>query len=100
MLVSKTATICVTATRTLKFALPLMPTPNASRWNIGKVALGPQRREGAGVGHVDFMLFVSISFANANSVSSGIWAILFVMNVSYCTSSCGQGWWWASVCSL
>ena len=46
-------------TRTLKFALPPTPTPNASRQNIGGVG-SPTR--GAGVGHVDFMLFVSISF--------------------------------------
>ena len=44
----------------LKFALPPRPTPNASRWNIGGVG-SPTR--GAGVGHVDFMLYVSISFA-------------------------------------
>ena len=42
-------------------------TPNASRCNEGPV------------GHVDFMLFVSISFAgvtNANPVCSGIWALV------------------------
>ena len=40
-------------------ALPQMPTPNTSRWNIGGVG-SPKR--GAGIGHVHFMLFVLISF--------------------------------------
>ena len=31
-------------------------------------------RIGACVGHVHFMLFVSISFALSNAVSGGIWA--------------------------
>ena len=44
----------------LKFALPPTPTPYTSRWNIG--GIGSQTR-GAGIGHVDFILFVSISFA-------------------------------------
>ena len=47
-------------TRTLKFALHPKPTQNASTWNKGSD--GSQTRR-AGVGHVDFMLFVSISFA-------------------------------------
>ena len=47
-------------TPNLKFALPPTPTPNASQWNIGGV--GPSG-VGAGVGHVHFRLFVSISFA-------------------------------------
>ena len=42
-------------TPNLKFALPPIPTPDASQWNIGGVR--------AGVGHVHFRLFVSISFA-------------------------------------
>ena len=54
--------------KTLKFALPSMrtlkllptPTPNASRWNIGGIG-SPTR--GAGIGHVDFMLFTSYSLA-------------------------------------
>ena len=50
MLVSKNA----------KFALPPTPPPNTSRWNKGGIG-SPTR--GAGVGHVDLMLFVSISFA-------------------------------------
>ena len=47
-------------TPNLKFALPPTPSPNASQWNIGGV--GPSG-VGAGVGHVHFRLFVSISFA-------------------------------------
>ena len=51
MLVFKNAKICTTPTRTLKFALPQMETPNMNRWNIGHV------------GHVGLMLFVSLSLA-------------------------------------
>ena len=47
-------------TQNLKFALAPTPTPDASQWNIG--AVGPSG-VGAGVGHVHFMLFMSISFA-------------------------------------
>ena len=36
----------------LKFTLPLTPTPNTSRWNIG--GLG-SLTQGAGVGHVHSM---------------------------------------------
>ena len=46
--------------KTLKFALSPTQTPNANRWNIvyaDPLAFGPR------VGHVHFMLFVSISFA-------------------------------------
>ena len=57
MLVSKKAcgananpSICVTPTR----------TPNASRCNIGRVGYPTQE---AGIGHVDFVLFVFFSFA-------------------------------------
>ena len=56
----KTLKFVLPPTLMLKFALPPTSTPNASRWNIGSVGspIG-----GAGIGHVDFMLFVSISFA-------------------------------------
>ena len=47
-------------TPNLKFALSPTPTPDASQWNIGGV--GPSG-VGAGIGHVHFRLFVSISFA-------------------------------------
>ena len=53
MLVSKNAKICVTPNSNDK-------PHNVSRWNIGGIG-SPMR--GAGVGHVDFMLFVSILFA-------------------------------------
>ena len=52
-----------------------MPTAEASQWNIGGV--GPSGI-GAGIGHVHFRFFVSISFAlvtNTNAVFSGIWAL-------------------------
>ena len=44
----------------LKFALPPTRNPNASQWNIGCVG---SPGVGAGIGHVHFMLFVSISLA-------------------------------------
>ena len=43
----------------LKFALPSMQTPNANRWNIGGIGSPTQN---SCIGHVDFMLFVFISF--------------------------------------
>ena len=60
--------------KTLKFALPPTPTPNASRWKIGGVGSPTQN---SCVGHVDFMLFVHFQLrwvAKANTISSGIWA--------------------------
>ena len=60
MLVSRNANICVTPTRTLKFALCPTRNPNASQWNINCVG---SPSIGAHVGHIHFMLFVSISFA-------------------------------------
>ena len=44
----------------LKFALPPTQTPNANRWNIGH---GGSLNQKSCVGHVDFILFVLISFA-------------------------------------
>ena len=44
----------------LKFALAPTRTPNTSQWNIGGVG---SSGIGARVGHVHFMLFVSILFA-------------------------------------
>ena len=46
--------------RMLKFVLPPTLNPNAGRWNIGWVG---SPGVAAHVGHVHFMLFVSISFA-------------------------------------
>ena len=59
MLVSKNPKICVTPNMNAKICVTPTPTPNPSRWNIRGV-WSPTR--GAGVGHVHFMLFVSISF--------------------------------------
>ena len=53
----------------------MTPTPDASQWNIGGVGAPGV---GAGVGHVHFKFCVLISLrlvANANLVSSGIWAL-------------------------
>ena len=47
--------------QTLIFALPPMPTPDASQWNIGGVGSPTQNIR---VGHVHFMLFMSISLAS------------------------------------
>ena len=44
----------------LKFALPPIRNPNTSQCNIGCVG---SPGVGAPIGHVHFMLFVSISFA-------------------------------------
>ena len=54
----------------LKFALPPTPTPDASQWNIGGVRLSGV---GAGVGHVHFMLFMSISFASGTQRKPVFW---------------------------
>ena len=56
MLVSKNAKICVTPNANVKFCV----TPNANKWNIGRVGSPTQNSR---VGHVDFMLFVSLSLA-------------------------------------
>ena len=71
-------------TETLKLVLPPKPTPDANQWNIGGVG-------SSGVGHVYFM-YISCIFhvvcatfsalatqklADANPVSSGIWALKF-----------------------
>ena len=62
---------------TLKFALPPTGTLNASsQWTIGCVG---SPGVGARVGHVHFMLFVTFHVrwvANANTVFSGIWALM------------------------
>ena len=59
MLVSKDTKICVNP-NDMKFALPITQNPKASRWNIGCVGFPTQNLH---VGHIDFMLFVLISFA-------------------------------------
>ena len=71
MLVSKNAKLCITPNAKPKICV----TPNASQWNIGCVG---SPGIGARLGHVHFMLFVSISLrcvANANMVFSGIWTL-------------------------
>ena len=57
-------------TRMLESALPPTPNPNASQWNIGCVG---SPSVGARVGHVHFMMVVSISFV----LGSEIWAYNF-----------------------
>ena len=60
MLVSKNAKICITPNVTAKIRVTQTPTLNTSRWNIGGVGSPTQN---SGIGHVDFMLFVSFSLA-------------------------------------
>ena len=48
-------------TQNVKFALPPTPTPDASQWNIG--GFGSPTQDFC-VGHIHFMLFMSISFAS------------------------------------
>ena len=60
MLVAKNAKICVTPNANAKICVTPTLTPNASRWNIGGV--GPPMQNSR-IGHVDFMLFVSLSLA-------------------------------------
>ena len=54
----------------LTFALLPTPTPDASQWNIGGVGASGV---GAGVGHVHFMLFMSISFASGTQRKPYFW---------------------------
>ena len=59
----KTLKFALPPMRMLKCALPSRPTPNASRWNIGGVGSPMQNSR---IGHVDFMLFMSLSLALAS----------------------------------
>ena len=56
--------------------MPYM-SPNASRWNIGHVGAS---RFAACVGHVDFMLFVSISFTLGSQHKSNFWWNMGIIN--------------------
>ena len=56
-------------TRNLKVAFYPTPTPDASQWNIGGV--GPSGF-GDGVGHVHFMLFMSISLRRAPNANFSV----------------------------
>ena len=56
----KTLKFALPPTQNLKFALLPMQNPNVSQWNKGCVGFQTQNFH---VGHVDFMLFVLISFA-------------------------------------
>ena len=60
MLVSKNAKIWVTPNANAKICVTPNANPQRSRWNIGCVGSSMQNSH---VGHVDFMLFVIISFA-------------------------------------
>ena len=70
MMVSKNTKTCVTPNANPKICV----TPNANQWNIGGIGFSGV---GARVGHVHFMLFVSILCAlgtQRKHVFSGIWA--------------------------
>ena len=65
-------------TPNLKFALPPTPTPHASQWNIS--GIGPSSI-GLALGmYISYFLcrFYLLLVVNANPVSSGIWAIVFI----------------------
>ena len=49
---------------------PPTPTPDATQWNIGGVG---SSGVGAGIGHVHFMLFMSISFASGTQRKPVFW---------------------------
>ena len=59
-MVSKNAKICVSPNANVKICITPNATPNTSQWNIDCVG---SPGIGACVGHVHFMLFMSISFA-------------------------------------
>ena len=65
-------------TQNVKFALPLTPTPDASPWNIGGVGSPTQDFH---VGHVHFMLFMSISIASGTQRK-----LVFQWNVGFSVS--------------
>ena len=78
MLVSKDAKICVTSKANPQCDLysTCSQTPNANRWNIGRVGFPMQNSQ---ISHVDFMFFVLISFPfvtkhEPSLFFSGIWA--------------------------
>ena len=60
MLLSKNAKICITTNMNAKICVTPNTNPYANRWNIGRVGSPMQNSH---VGHVDFMLFVSLSLA-------------------------------------
>ena len=87
MLVSKDAKVCVTPMRTLKFALPSTRNPNASQWNISCVG---SPGVGARVGHVHFMLFVSISFALGSQCKPSFqWNMSHTLSRGLCVKTFG-----------
>ena len=59
MLVSKYTKMCVTPNAKPKICVTPNANPDASQWNLGCVGTPGV---GAHIGHVYFMLFVSISF--------------------------------------
>ena len=70
-------------TRNLKFALAPTPTPDASQWNIGGVG---SLALGLCVGHVHFMFLCRFHLrrvANVNPFSGGIWALVFILWLSF-----------------
>ena len=63
---------------TLKFAFSPTPTPDASQWNIGCV--GSQRKMLALAMYISCFLcrFHLRLVPNANPISSGIWALMYI----------------------
>ena len=67
ILVSKNAKICITPNANAKICVT--PNPNPQRQHV------EYRSQNVCVGHVDFMLFVLISFP----VCSGLWALVWIL---------------------
>ena len=79
----------------LKFALPPTPNPNTNQWNI--CCVGSQT-EIFRVGHVHFILFVSISFAFGSQRKPGFrWNMglrlhIYHWNYHLCSDTCFIEW--------
>ena len=80
----KTQKYALPSTSNLKFAFHPTRNPNASQWNIGCVG---SSGVGAGVGHVHFRLFGSISFAFGGQRKRG-----FQWNMGSRIDTTGRNW--------
>ena len=79
-------------TQMLKCALPPMPTPNASQWNIGCVGSPTPNFH---IGNVHFIFFVSISFAFGSQCKLSFqWNMGFRELSWFVSSLLSRGRWW------
>ena len=79
MLVSKIAKICLTPNVNIQFALPLMQSPNASKWNIGWVWSPTLNFR---VGHVHF-IFWDVDFIRVGSRFSVEHGLYILVPIAY-----------------